>query len=102
VQVTRADPREPRLEVRLLPLLSPGARAPQGKQLSQILEALEHAAFHTMLIAQLTGTAEELPHPERLHLCDTQGVAGLEQPPGRRGRIGLNTPVLSENGCRTE
>ena len=55
-----------------------------------------------MLIAQLTRTAEDSSHPERFDLRDTQGVAGLEQPPGRRRGVGLNTAMLNEDGCRTE
>src|SRR6266700_2143554 len=85
---------EARIEVRLLAVLVVRAGFPEREQLGEVLDRLERPSTLRLQLGKLVGTPEQHAHRNTLYLADRQGVASLEEPPGRggRGRIVLDIP----------
>src|SRR5258708_35218564 len=85
---------EARFEVRLLAILVVRAGLPEREQLGEVLDPIERSSTLRLQLGKLVGTPQQHAHGNTLYLADRQGVASLEEPPGRggRGRIGLEIP----------
>src|SRR5438067_9447278 len=83
---------EARIEVRLLAVLVVRAGFPEREQLGEVLDPIERPSTLRLQLGKLVGTPEQHAHGNTLYLADRQGVASLEEPPGRggRGRIVLD------------
>src|SRR5437899_10277015 len=85
---------EARFEVRLLAFLVVRAGFPEREQLGEVLDRLKCSSTLRLQLGKLVGTPEQYAHGNPLDLADRQGVASLEEPPGRGGcgRVVLNIP----------
>src|SRR5436190_10733127 len=83
---------EARVEVRLLAVLVVRAGFPEREQLGEVLDPIERSSTLRLQLGKLVGTPEQHAHGNTLYLADRQGVASLDEPPGRggRGRIVLD------------
>src|SRR6266571_5768431 len=83
---------EARIEVRLLAVLVVRAGFPEREQLGEVLDPIERPSTLRLQLGKLVGKLEQHAHGNTLYLADRQGVASLEEPPGRggRGRIVLD------------
>src|SRR5579859_2934112 len=85
---------EARIEVRLLAVLVVRAGVPEREQLGEVLDPIERSSTLRLQLGKLVGTPQQHAHGNTLYLADRQGVASLEEPPGRggRGRIVVDVP----------
>src|SRR5207253_9588788 len=85
---------EARVEVRLLAILVVRAGLPEREQLGEVLDRRERSSTLRLQLGKLVGTPQQHAHRHTLYLADRQGVASLEEPPGRGGcgRILLDFP----------
>src|SRR5260370_8999608 len=93
--------REARIEVRLLAVLVVRAGFPEREQLAEVLDRLERPSTLRLQLGKLVGTPQQHAHGNTLYLADRQGVASLEEPPGRGGRGRIVLDILSESGGRS-
>src|SRR5260370_35170687 len=87
---------EARIEVRLLAILVVRAGLPERQQLGEVLDPIERPSTLRLQLGKLVGTPEQHAHANTLYLADRQGIASLEEPPGRRGRGRIVLDILSE------
>src|ERR1700738_2642924 len=76
---------EARIEVRLLAILVVRAGLPEREHLGELLNRFERSSTLRLQLGKLVGTPEQHAHGNTLYLADRQGVASLEEPPGRGG-----------------
>src|SRR5438552_533015 len=92
---------EARIEVRLLAVLVVRAGFPEREQLGEVLDPIERSSTLRLQLGKLVGTPQQHAHGNTLCLADRQGVASLEEPPGRRGRGWIVLDIPWERGGRS-